>query len=146
MEALIGSIIGAVCAIIGGLVSTLVSSYWQRKDTVLSALLPVRMDAFRQFEAAVELWSNSPTLPSACAAVYRASNQVFLVCSENTSDCLSAFTDEVKNAEETGSVTSLTELRLLHLELLHAMNYDLMHYQVPKIKTIKDKHKSKACQ
>lgn len=131
MEALIGAIIGAAAALIGTWISTKHSARAQMNAAVLSAVLPVRLDAYRQFEAALEEWGNSMT-KEACAAVYRACNAALLVSSGETANHLLKVSNAVRNHELNGSIDTKL-FHCLHTDLILEMNHDLMHIRAPKI-------------
>lgn len=143
MEALFGAIIGALAALIGTWISTkystraqmdaaVISSRAQMDAATLSTLLPVRLDAYRQFEAALSDWCSSRT-SEAYGAVYQAGNKVTLVAGTETVSKLAKVLDNIEKYERSKNLFSEQQFRQDHLALLVEMNYDLLHIQAPKI-------------
>lgn len=140
MEALIGAIIGAVAALVGSWVTTLLSTRAEIKTAALSVILPARLDAYRQFETAIEEWSKSKTRET-LAAVYRAGNMVALVSSDKTTADLSRVLDHIRTFEMTGIPVDLEQFQLARAKLLVSMNYDLKNISIPTIKQSDNKIK-----
>lgn len=148
MEALIGAIIGAAAALIGTWISTkhstraqmdaaVLSTRAQMDVATLSVLLPVRLDAYRQFEAALSDWCNSRTSES-CNAVIQAGNKVTLIAGTETVSILAKVLDNVEKYETFENLFPDQQFKQDHLALLVEMNYDLMHIQTPKIEENKE--------
>lgn len=136
MEALIGAIIGAVAALVGAWISAKYSTHAQMNAAVLSAVLPVRLDAYRQFEEALEKWSNSMT-KEGCAAVYQACNAALLISSRETANRMLKVAHAVRDYELNGVIDTHQFYRL-HTDLILQMNHDLMNIQAPKIEENKE--------
>lgn len=142
MEALIGAVIGAVAALVGSWVTTLLSTRAQMKTAALSVILPARLDAYRQFETAIEEWSKSKTRET-MAAVYRAGNMATLVSGDKTAADLVSVLDHIRTFELTGIPVDLEQFQLARKKLLDSMNYDLKNISIPVIQRSDNKTKSK---
>lgn len=135
MEALIGAIIGAVAALVGTWISAKHSTRAQMNAAVLSAVLPVRLDAYRQFEVALDEWGKSMTQET-CSTVYRACNTALLVSSRKTANYLLKVASAVRDYELSGFIDA-SQFHHLHTDLILEMNHDLMNIQAPRIEANK---------
>ena len=133
MEALIGTIIGALIALIGTWISTKRSTQAQMNAAVLSTILPARLDAYRRLHSALSEWSNSVSADS-YAVLYQECDAVLLVASKETAICLKKVVNAIKDFELMGfESVDLIQFRDLYNDLVKQMNHDLMHIQAPKI-------------
>ena len=135
MEILIAILSGSISALVALIGSHLVSkrsATAQMKVAVLTSFLSARLDAYRDFEAAISTWSEHRDQPS-CEGVYRAANIVTLVASEETITCLAKVQAAVRSFETSGVLPDAASFGLDKLQLQISMHNDLLSFQSPEI-------------
>lgn len=130
-------------ALSSGLLSALVAllgSHWvskrsatiQMKTAVLNSFLAARLDAYKELELAISLWSERRDA-SSCEGVYRAANIATLVASEDTITRLSKVQSAVRAFETSGELPDPEVFGIDKLQLQISMHHDLLSFQAPEI-------------
>ena len=126
-----GTVTGCL-SLVGSLVLSKRSSTVQMQTSALSAYLSARLDAYRDFETALESWSNSPTKET-CAGVYHAVNVAALVAGDDTISLLGELQASVRNYELHGIIPDAVEFSRVKVKLTKAMRNDLQTFTVPSV-------------
>jgi hypothetical protein len=126
----VGAVLSALLAGIFAFIGSRYAAKAQINTTAQNAFISARLNAFRLYEEAFEIWSKEKSIAS-CAAVYRAENTVRLVASDETIRTLGTLTAYVRLYETTKAAQSLDDITSAHAAALLSMRNDLLHYPIP---------------
>lgn len=132
-------LIGAILALVGNYLVSKRTAEMQMKTTVLTNFMTARLEAYKDFITALNIWSDKRDIPS-CGNVYRAANSVALVASDETIAALADVQNTVRAFETTGVEPKQPEFGHQLLLLQIAMHEDLLAYDAPTVRLKKAKH------
>lgn len=125
-----GVVVGAVIGFLGPVLTTRLTVRTQMSTAALNTFLNARLDAYRDYETAMEHWSLEKSRES-IAALYHAMNVVALVASDETIHAIAAVQEIVREHEVNGTPPDAKDLSIKEVILSISMHQDLLTYPVP---------------
>lgn len=119
-----------ILALFGAYYGTNRASETQLRTAALNTYLSARLDAYKEYEFAMEKWGQSQDSANT-AAVYRASNVVCLVASQETIKKLGVVGDMIRKHELSQAPLNRAAFEQAKIELSFSMHHDLLSYPTP---------------
>lgn len=125
-----GVAITSICSIAAAAIASIVSSRSQLQQSSINVYLDARLEAFQEYEAAIEAWSTEKTDENA-AAVFHAVNNAALVSSDDTISAIGNV-QELIYAYMNTHIMNVDDFHRTRAAALVAMRNDLLTYPMPK--------------
>lgn len=131
LQIFVNVLLPAILAAGAVIAAALFSSAAQMKAAAFQTFLQTRLEAYKDFEAAMDHWSIKES-PETYSALYHAANVAALVASRETIAMMGKLLKIIRQHQVDNVPIDTKELSEMHLLTIKAMHDDLLTYPKPK--------------